>query len=191
MGKREPGDHGRARLFFALDPDEPTRSALTAWREDSLGGREGLRLPDSRSLHVTLAFLGTRDEATIEAIARTGLSAVEGVSAVVLRARGVVPLPRRAPRLLALDLDDREGYAGQVATAVGGSLAAAGLHEPEARAFWAHLTLARVRGKQGAGPLPTPLTKSLAFDRVTLYRSRLDPAGARYEAIEHRRLVRG
>ena len=191
MGKREPGDHGRARLFFALDPDEPTRSALAAWREDSLAGREELRLPDSQSLHVTLAFLGTRDEATIEAIARTGLSAVGGLSAAVLRARGVVPVPRRAPRLLALDLDDREGNAGQVAAAVGGRLAAAGLHEPEARAFWAHLTLARVRGKQGAEPLPAPPANSLAFDRVTLYRSHLYPAGARYEAIEHRRLVRG
>ena len=190
MVERESGDRERARLFFALDPDAPTRAALAAWRQKALGGREELRLPGPESLHVTLAFLGARDEATIEALARAGLSAVAGRSPVVLRARRVVAVPRRRPRLLALDLDDLEGGPGDVATAVAGALAGAGLYEPGVRAFWPHVTLARVRGKRAGGPLPAPPAIPFAFDRVTLYRSHLSPAGARYEAVECRRLVR-
>ncbi|MDQ4072601.1 MAG: RNA 2',3'-cyclic phosphodiesterase, partial [Actinomycetota bacterium] len=98
------------------------------------------------------------------------------------------------PRLLALDLDDREGYAEQVAAAVGGTLAAAGLHEQEARAFWAHLTLARVRGGQGPEPSLAAVPEAgvpegpLRFEHVTLYRSHLAPGGARYEPLVRRRL---
>ena len=139
---------------------------------------------------MTVAFLGTRDEDAISAISRAGLSAVAGLSAPVLRARRLVTLPRRAPRLLALDLDDREGRARDVAAAVAGTLAAAGLHELEERAYWAHLTLARVRGERASRRLPAPPVTPLSFERVTLYRSHLHPAGARYEAIERRRLVR-
>jgi|AntDryMetagUQ889_1029465.scaffolds.fasta_scaffold06178_2 2'-5' RNA ligase len=184
----------RARLFLALEPGEAARSALATWRDEVLGGRSELRLLPPESLHVTLVFLGGRAEAEIPAIARAGLSALTGLAAPVLCARGVVGVPRRRPRLLALDLDDREGRARDVAATVAGALAAAGMHEPEARPFWAHLTLARVRsrgagGGAADGPLPAYPQIPMSFDRVTLYRSHPSSAGARYEAIERRRLV--
>lgn len=176
----EPAREPRARLFFALEPDEAARSALAAWRDEVLGGRSELRLPPPESLHLTLAFLGGRPELEIPAIARAGLSAVAGLAAPVLCARGVVGVPRRRPRLLALDLDDRERRARDVAAAVAGALVAAGMHEPEERPFWAHLTLARMRGTSARagradGPLPAAPQIPMSFDRVTLYRSHPAP----------------
>ena len=190
----EPAREPRARLFFALEPDEAARSALAAWRDEVLGGRSELRLPPPESLHLTLAFLGGRPELEIPAIARAGLSAVAGLAAPVLCARGVVGVPRRRPRLLALDLDDRERRARDVAAAVAGALVAAGMHEPEERPFWAHLTLARMRGTSARagradGPLPAAPQIPMSFDRVTLYRSHPAPPAPRYGAIERRRLV--
>ncbi len=190
----EPAHEPRARLFFALEPDEAARSALAAWRDEVLAGRSELHLPPPESLHVTLVFLGGRAEAEIPAIARAGLPAVTGLAAPVLCARGVVGVPRRRPRLLALDLDDREGRAREVAGAVAGALAVTGLRESEERSFWAHLTVAGVRAKGARGgaadgPLPAAPQIPMSFDRVTLYRSHPSPAGARYEAIERRRLV--
>lgn len=188
---REPR---RARLFFALDPDDAAREALTAWREEALEGRAGLRLVAPEMLHVTLVFLGSRAETEIPAIAAAGLSSVSVLAAPVLHVGNIVGIPRRRPRLLALALDDPAGRARQLADAVSGDLASQGLHDLEDRPFWAHLTLARVSGKQnrggdrGAAPSrlpPSPVT----FDRVTLYRSLPGPIGPRYEPIERRGLA--
>jgi RNA 2',3'-cyclic 3'-phosphodiesterase len=183
------------RLFFALDPDESTRSALEHWRDAALGGRPELRLPPPEALHVTLAFLGRRAENEVPNIARVGLSAVKGLGAPVLSARRIVGVPQRRPRLLALDLYDPEHAARDVATAVGRALVACPQYEPEERPFWPHVTLARLRrgrpgGKATTEGAPAALAPApLVFDRVTLYRSHLHPQGARYEPIERRRLA--
>ena len=142
---------------------------------------------------MTLVFLGHRPEAEIEPIAES-LGAVEGLSAPMLWPVGVEALPRRRPRLLALDLDDPEGRAEAVQAAVSGELEAQALHAPERRPFWPHLTLARVRGRGGFEPslaLPAQagrLEGPLRFEHVTLYRSHLAPGGARYEPLARIRL---
>jgi 2'-5' RNA ligase len=100
--------------------------------------------------------------------------------------------------LLALDLGDPEGRARAVAGALTAALAAAGLHEAEERPFWPHVTLARVRaGRGGSRAAATPVRAraevplpELVLTRVTLFRSRLSPHGARYEALDARLLPR-
>ena len=142
---------------------------------------------------MTLVFLGHRPEAEIESIAET-LGAVEGLSAPVLWPVAVEALPRRRPRLLALDLHDPEGRAAAVQSAASRALEVRRLHVPERRAFWPHLTLARVRGGQGPEPRLAAVPEAgvpegpLRFEHVTLYRSHLAPGGARYEPLVRRRL---
>src|SRR3954452_16270099 len=58
----------RARLFVALDLPEETREGLVAWGEEALAD-PALRPVAPESLHIPLAFLGSRPEAEIEAIA--------------------------------------------------------------------------------------------------------------------------
>jgi 2'-5' RNA ligase len=63
--------------------------------------------------------------------------------------------------------------------------------EREGRRFRPHLTAGRLGGRRGAGggPLdPTPAGR-FTVDAVVLYRSFLDPAGARYEALARVPLV--
>ena len=142
---------------------------------------------------MTLVFLGHRPEAEIESIAQS-LSALEGLSAPVLWPVAVKALPRRRPRLLALDLGDPEGRTGGVQSTASRALEARKLHVPERRAFWPHLTLARVRGRQGPEPSPASVPEAgvpegpLRFEHVTLYRSHLAPGGARYEPLVRQRL---
>ena len=58
-------------------------------------------------------------------------------------------------------------------------------YEPEERPFWPHVTLARVRKGERARPLDLePPADEFVASEVTLYRSRLSPKGASYEALE-------
>ncbi len=73
-------------------------------------------------------------------------------------------------------------------------LVAARLYEPEKRPFWPHVTVARVkpegrgskrprRVERAPGGLPNALLQPANLVRVTLYRSELQPQGARYTPL--------
>ncbi len=65
----------RARLFVALDLPEDAREALAAWGGEVAapdGAERRLRLIPADALHVTLCFLGWRDEGQSEDGARAG-----------------------------------------------------------------------------------------------------------------------
>jgi 2'-5' RNA ligase len=176
----------RARLFVALELPARVRSQLASWRSEALGDRDDLRLVAPASLHVTLAFLGSRSVSELDPIAAAVADASGGLSAARLRVAGVKPVPPRRPRLFAFDLDDLDGRAAAVHAAVSDALASGGYYKPERRPFWPHVTFARVRrGVRRVEPiaLPPPETTFTA-KRVTLYRSHLSPRGARYEALE-------
>lgn len=172
------------RLFVALDPPDEVRRALAGWRDAALEGREDLRPVAAAALHVTLCFLGWRPEQQATRIADAVAAACKGRAPAALAPAGVVPVPSRRPRLFALDLEDRNGAATAVHAATGEALAAIGAYEPEARPFWPHLTLVRVkRGARAAPPDPPPLPAPFEAHQVTLYRSILRPQGALYEPL--------
>lgn len=145
-----------------------------------------------RSLHVTLAFIGRRPEDEIEAIAAATDNALAGCPPPRLRAKGVRALPPRRPRLFALDLEDRDDRAAAAQAAISQALERGGWYEPERRAFWPHITFARiVKGARHVKPLakqPPPPQDPFTAATVTLYRSHLSPRGARYEALARTRL---
>jgi 2'-5' RNA ligase len=178
------------RLFVALDLPDRVRDGLAAWGRAELVDPE-LRPVRPESLHVTLIFLGHRGAAEVEEIAaavRRG-----GAPAPLLKLEDPIPLPRRrraslfalpAPSPATTDL--RHGLVGR--------LAAAGLHETEERDFWPHVTVARVRAEgrgsrrpaavaRRPGDLPDGLKEPFLGVRMTLYRSELQPGGARYAPL--------
>jgi RNA 2',3'-cyclic 3'-phosphodiesterase len=141
----------------------------------------------AEALHVTLVFLGWQDESAAEAIAAAAFGAAPA-GAAELRAGPLKPLPPRDPRLFALDLEDAGGRASALQAAVSDALAAGGWYTPEKRPFWPHITLARVKRNAFAPPLepepPPPPSEPWQAAAVTLYRSTLQPQGARYDALE-------
>jgi len=173
------------RLFLALDLPESAREAIAGWRDRALVARDDLRPVPVAGLHVTLVFLGWTEADRVAAVWEAASAAVVGgLASPLLAPTGLVGVPRRRPRLVALDLSDDGGRAAALQRAVSDSLAAAGLHEPPRRPFWPHVTLARLR--KGARWRPLEGCPDLApFDAaaVTLYRSHLCPSGARYEAL--------
>jgi 2'-5' RNA ligase len=177
----------RARMFLALDLPSGARSSLVAWRDELIAGRSDLRPVRAEALHVTLVFLGWQAEKEADAIAAAAFEVCSGLPPARLRAGAVRPIPPRAARLFALDLEDEDGRAGAVQAAMSDALEAGRWYRPEKRPFWPHLTLARVkRAVRRPPPLPdTPVPPAESFEgkELTLYRSTLRPQGAVYDPL--------
>jgi 2'-5' RNA ligase len=100
-----------------------------------------------------------------------------------------VPRPPRRARVIALPVLSPGTEALQAGLRA--NLVEAGLYEPEKRPFWPHVTVARVRPEgrgsrrpavvsEVPGKLPMSLSEAFLGVRLTLYRSELQPRGARY-----------
>ena len=179
----------RLRLFVALDLPEGFLDRLVDWQQQAFGERRDLRLLDRYSLHVTLAFLGYQAERDVERIRELAFSEPGGP--FQLRTTDLAEVPPRRPRLYALDVEDEGGKLGQWQAGLSERLQGGGFYEPEKRPFWPHVTVARVRSEgRGSrrpaivanppGKLPAGLSEAQICRRMTLYRSELQPTGARY-----------
>lgn len=180
----------RARLFVALDLPDELREGIVAWGREALAD-PALRPVAPESLHITLAFLGYRPEKEIEDIAAVVRERVGPAPWVELLDPEQRP-PRGRARLYALPALSPGAEALQEGVAQG--LAALGFYEPEKRPFWPHVTVARVRPEgRGSrrpavvenppGKLPEGMSEARICRRMTLYRSELQPSGARYAPL--------
>jgi 2'-5' RNA ligase len=171
------------RLFVALDLPDEARKALVRFR-DAAADPVVWRPLREESFHVTLAFLGHRADEDVERIAGV-LRALPPWNPPRLALADGLLLPARRARVLTVALTDPDGALAARQAAVSAALAEAGLYEPEARPFRAHVTVARLRSgarpprSLEAAPEPLPFTAGA----VTLYRSRLARGGAVYEPL--------
>jgi 2'-5' RNA ligase len=176
----------RARMFVALDLPAAVRDGLGAWGRAELAD-PALRPVRPEFLHVTLAFLGYRPERDAEAVA-AALAECAGPAPLVDLGEATAKPPRR-PRLFALPAHSPGTELMQARLSE--LLASERLYKPEKRPFWPHVTVARVRPEgRGSrrpmrvehwpGELPQGLLAPFYGVRLTLYRSELQPQGARY-----------
>jgi RNA 2',3'-cyclic 3'-phosphodiesterase len=188
----------RARLFVALDLPDAVRDGLAEWQARALSD-PALRPMRREALHVTLCFLSYHPEKLIPRIAE----AVASIAArsVELRFESEPsPRPKGRPRLYALDAHSEGAVALQAELSE--ALEAERFYKPEKRAFWPHVTVARVRTErqppgrgerrgtgrpkrvaEPPGALPDSLTEPFGAVRMALYRSSLKPQGAEYVSL--------
>lgn len=181
------GEAERLRLFVALDLPEMARKDIADWSETELAD-PALRRTEPESLHVTLAFLGNRPLSDVEPI----IEIIEWAAdrPVLMELGGPVGRPGRGrPRFIALPV--LGGPVEGLEDRLGRILAFEGFYKPEIRPYWPHVTVARVRNEGGgsgrpmqvevpSGPSPTRCIGWFGGVRISLYRSELQPRGARY-----------
>jgi 2'-5' RNA ligase len=171
----------------AVDLPDEVRAGLSTWGEAELTD-PALRPVRPESLHVTLVFLGHREAdeaAAIEEIVRD-MSAPP----VLMKLEDPITLPR-GRRAAVFALPAPSPATTDLHRAVRDRLVTAGLHKAEKRDYWPHVTVARVRSEgrgsrrpaavaRRPGDLPDRLKEPFDAVRLTLYRSELQPGGARY-----------
>jgi 2'-5' RNA ligase len=194
------------RLFVALELADEARRELVGWGAGAVGavaaaGAVGLagtavRLVAAQNLHVTLCFLGAQPGDAVTPLLEA-CSVAASLPAAELRLGHGLWLPPRAPRVLAVSVEDKGGHLGAVQSRMSEALTEGGWYRGESRRFLPHVTVGRVGRGARAGsnqrpapasapmpaPMPAPAPVEFAGRRVTLYRSVLGGAGARYEVL--------
>lgn len=198
----EPGIEGeeRWRLFVALDLPDQVRAGIAAWQRANARPAEAgnWRPVPAPNLHLTLAFLGAQPATGVSGLAEL-LGALELAPLPARLLADPVPLPRRHPRLIALEVASEPAVALQAALAA--ELHGAGLLKPGGRAFWPHITTFRRspaaarRASRGARIAPFGEEggrrgHAFGFVRVALYRSENRPEGSSYSRLAARDLPR-
>jgi 2'-5' RNA ligase len=180
-GASEGASAEALRLFVAGELPSGVATAIAAWQAAQLAPWRELRL--NTSLHLTLCFLGdVRRDAVPDIV--TALREVR-FAAVPLQPAGVIFLPERGPkRVVALRFDDANGALGHLQSEVSATLAALGVYEPERRPYLPHLTVARFRRKGHPFSLQNVTIEGFLMERVVLYSSLLERAGAVHTPLE-------
>jgi RNA 2',3'-cyclic 3'-phosphodiesterase len=186
------------RLFIAVHLAPETRAAVEAIqaRFRRLDPGDAVRWVDPKGIHLTLKFLGEVPDAEVAPLEAALDAAIAGRTAPELGASGTGGFPNsRRPRVLWVGLREEGDRLKPLQAAVEAAVRPLGW-EPEARPFQPHLTLGRVREDERgrSRQLDPSLLEALAApadptgavtvqDRAALIRSRLSPAGARYEDV--------
>ncbi len=182
------------RLFVALDIDDDIRGRIARLIEGVRGFAPEVRWVRPESLHVTLKFIGEKDEEEAEKIKRMLDTIVAGAFEMNFRGYGFFP-STRAPRVFWAGIAAGPKLTSLAAT-VDEALTQIDIPKEE-HSFNAHLTLARgggaPRGRKGDGglarlqetlaALPTPEFGTMTAREFFLYQSQLSPSGSRYKKL--------
>ncbi len=170
------------RLFIAVDINPATRgqiAALSRTVRESIAPSVKASWVHPDRMHLTLRFFGAADAAMEEQIRDALASAVPMQPFdIVLDGLGIFP-ERGAPRVLWVGIGDGRDHLQRLHQSL------QGLPGPPGEAFKPHLTLARFRERVGRAELAEvgrirASAGPSRIDRVTLYQSRLSPAGPAY-----------
>ena len=170
------GRDGSLRLFCALTLPAEVLDRLVEWQAGLSAG--SYRPVPRENLHITLAFLGSRPAAELDAIAGE-LSASSGAAAPI----DLLATRYRETRSVGMvAFDDVDGAAGTLARDVHARLHRLGVYEPESRPWLPHVTVVRFRERPRLEP-PLPVLGGVAPSGAAVYMSHLRPNGAQYVVV--------
>ena len=194
MATRPDAAH-EIRAFVAVPLDARARAAAYHAVHALRGAPRGdsVRWAREETLHVTLRFLGNLAPARIPELVRRIRAETARVEPFRLRPGHVAPFPdARRPRVVALVLEPEAPLAALAAAVERGAVAAG--FAPESRRFRAHCTLGRARLRGGIPDVTVPVTLpdfTLDVTEAVLFRSDLEPSGARHTPLERLPLASG
>jgi 2'-5' RNA ligase len=175
------------RLFVAVDLGAAVRRALDELERELKPLARDVRWVAPENAHLTLAFLGSMEEALVPELAKALGEVAAGAAPLQLRLQGGGAFgSSRKPRVLWVGVEGDVARLQALHERTGAALQPFG-YQPEAREYRPHLTLARARdprGDQDLARCAEALTgRSLGaarIDRVILFRSQPGPGRSKY-----------
>ena len=190
QGKRGPSEESW-RVFCAIEIPRPTRVRLLSHIEKLQASVPKVRASWSResSIHLTLKFLGETPQPRVWKFDSALSRAVKGIPPfpILISGSGVFPRPRD-PRVLWVGISDPEGRLANLHLRIEAESEQEGFAAEE-RQFHPHLTLARLRAREGSRDIARAhqelqfAPEQLTVNEVLLIRSELSSQGSRYSTI--------
>ena len=162
-----------SEVFFALWPDDAVRAQLAHWSRE-LHGLCGGRPTRSENLHVTLAFLGSVEEARVAEVERAAGEVALSAATLVLDTPGYW----KHNRIAWAGASAVPGELNAMVVELRNALTRSGIAF-DAKPFVSHVTLLRDARVPRAMPALDPIDWRL--DGFALVRSVTLPRGGRYE----------
>lgn len=177
------------RSFIAIELPETVSAALAEFQQEFKKCGADVRWIKPDNIHLTLKFLGNIDEKNIDEIVKIIKEVCIKYNMFTLEVRGIGVFPNiKSPRVLWVGINGN-GVLAELQREIEDGMASLGF-ESESRRFTPHLTLGRFRSSMGKKNLfdKIELHKNDSFGlievkSISLMRSDLNPAGARYTKI--------
>ena len=175
----------KIRTFIALELPTSLRHELSGQAKLLAGQdkRQHIRWLPSENYHLTLAFLGDVDSASLSGLQFELERKLESMKAVPCKIPTITPFPFSRPKIVAALLECTAELR-QLQTDVVNCVRSCGI-SPERRRFVPHVTLGRL--KPYAVKSVDLQTQNILFagvaDAVTLFQSELTPNGAIHNAL--------
>ena len=165
-------------------------TAIDGIQQRLSGYRLNVRWVKAENVHLTLKFLGNVDVHIVDAISACVREAATGIAPFQLSAKGIGVFPKiERARVIWAGLSGQVTVLNELQKSIEIKLAGIGFPR-EKRKFKGHLTLGRSKGMIDPTNLARAIEESKAFksetfmvDRVTLFRSDLNPSGAVYTEL--------
>lgn len=180
------------RLFTALDVEPDIKDGLHDAVLELRRTRAPVRWVRPEAMHLTLKFLGETPEEKLPSLESSLEKVCRPVCpfAVTIRGMGAFPALSR-PRVLWAGVEEPSGIIGTLAGRLEKDLAVLGWKK-EKRRFHPHVTVGRVKGNINLKQLSEAVSQfgdrvwgRQEMKGISLYRSHLEPAGARYEVLRY------
>ena len=183
------------RAFIALKLPALVIAAVHDIQQKLAGYRFNVRWVKSKNVHLTLKFIGRVDAHLIDSISACMAEATDGIAPFQLSAKGIGVFPKiERARIIWIGLSGQMMALNKLQKSIEIKLAEIGFPR-EKRKFKGHLTLGRSKGTIDAVNLAKAIEEFKTFksetfmvDRVTLFRSDLNPSGAVYTKLHEIKL---
>ncbi|MFA5411127.1 MAG: RNA 2',3'-cyclic phosphodiesterase [Candidatus Omnitrophota bacterium] len=182
------------RTFIAIELPKEIKDALSQLQAKLKTTAADVKWVDPQNIHLTLKFLGERDDKKIEKITRALEEVTRQKSSftIVISSLGAFP-NISSPRVIWAGIDKGDNETREIAGELEEKIARLGIPK-EDRPFSSHITIGRTRSSLNREKLVQGLEKSadyfgknkLEFNagKITLFKSTLTPKGPVYAVLK-------
>jgi 2'-5' RNA ligase len=182
------------RTFIAIELPPEIKDKLSRLQVQLQNSGADVKWVKAQNIHLTLKFLGDRDEKKVEQISRILEETALGQQAYLVRLFSLGAFPKiTSPRVIWVGINKGDRETKEIADTLEEKIAKLGIPK-EDRPFSSHITIGRTRSGLNRQRLAEDLEKLAAIldeenlefrvEKITLYKSTLTPQGPIYNVLK-------
>lgn len=182
------------RTFIAIELPKEIKATLAELQNHLKTSGADIKWVEPENIHLTLKFLGERDEKKIQKITKTLVGVAAEKKSYLINVASLGGFPKlSSPRVIWVGIDQGDIDTKDIVKALEEEIAKVGIPKEE-RPFSSHITIGRTRSNINFDKFIPELAKiaktfppkkqEFLVDKITLFKSQLTPGGPVYEVLK-------